>query len=937
MIYSSPRFEVATLSHPILVSPDRMLAEAAAQLLESPTERGILAGALEDSQPRPTPDEQRASKASCIVVQEQGQVVGIVTQRDLLRLMLQGEAWENRAIAQVMSHPVITLPLEDLADAKAAQKLFAQHDISHLPVVDPEGALLGTVTENCLSKLSYLHQNYELRVSQHRYAKIVAAAPMGIFCHDVSGDCTLINPRCLELLGLSSERIFDEQWQAALHPEDRDHVLAAWREAIETKQGFQVEYRFLHPDGQVKWIYSKATPEEDAAGEVIGFCGTLVDISDRKAAEAALADSDALIRSITDSVPGCIVYVDSSLRCQFLNKTYENWFNVSKDKLLGRHIKLCLGAKHYAQSKSQIEQALSGEIVACDTEITDAQGNHRYLSGTLVPDRDAQQQVRGYYALFTDITERKLAEQALQVSEARNRAILASIPDYLFCVDVQGRYREVLNYHPGITIFPQELNPVGRSMNDVLPTAVAERQINYLQQALSTGELQTFEQELPWGDGSRHEEVRVIQSDEDEVLFMVRDITERMRSEQQLQNLLAGTAAKTGQDFFPVLARHLAEALQVDHALVAELIGNEGELQSLAFWSNGGLHPAIRYQPNGTLCEFVLNDGRYQCEDLTAHFGDALPQLVAGLNAKSYLGIALLNGEGDAIGVLWVMNRYPLQNIRRVEDVMRVFAARAAAELERQRAILLLEQLNQELEDKVEERTLELRERKQFLQTVLDAFPLSIFWKDLDSVYLGCNRIFLRDAGLESTQEVIGKTDYDLVWGKTEAEIYRADDQAIIASNIEKTGIIEPLLQANGNRIWIETNKIPLRNSDGEVLGILGTYHDVTIRQEAEERLRQLSDRLDLAVSSAHIGIWEFDLEQDNLIWDQRMYELYNISPDQENLKFEDWYNCLYPDDRENVKEKFEAVCRCETQYDIEFRIVGPDDSIRFLKVNAVF
>lgn len=932
MTQSSLRFETAILYPAIVALPETELSVAVAQLLEGSTASSAIESDREFWS-RQSPEGQ-AHKASCIVVQDQGQIVGIVTERDLLRVSIQHNAWKELALGQIMSHPVVTLPLTDFADDKTAQDLFDHHEINHLPVVDVEGVLLGIATQDCLHQI---RDNHQLRASHQSYSEVVASAPVGLFRHDASGDCVMVNPRCLELCGLTFEQAMGNQWQAALHPEDRESVLTLWLNVVEAGQSFKHEYRFLHSDGQVKWVYTQATPEKNAQGQVIGYCGTMIDISDRKQAEEALRESEARIRSITDSIPGCVVYVDSSQRLQFINQTYETWFNAPKEQLLGRHIKACLGAKHYSQCKAKLEQVLAGETVTYDTEITNAQGNHRYWSATLVPDLDPQQQVRGYYALITDITDRQLAEQALAVSEAKNRAFLATIPDYLFCVDAQGRYREVVNYRHGITIFPPHFDPVGRSMNDVLSAAMAERQMHYLQKALSTGKLQTFEQVVPQGDHSRHEEVRVIQIDGDEVLFMVRDITERKNTEQQLQNLLAGTAAETGKNFFPVLTRHLTEALQVDHAFVAELLSDDGELNSLAFWSDGALQPAFCYRVGGTLCEFVLNDGKYQCDDLAAHFGDDVPDFVEMMGATSYLGIALHNSEGAAIGVLWVMHRYPFQDTQLVEDIMRVFAARAAAELERQRARFSLEQLNQELEHKVEERTAELRDRKQFLQTVLDAFPLSVFWKDLNSVYLGCNQRFLWDAGLQSTSEVIGKTDYDLVWGATEADVYRADDQAVIASNTAKLDIIEPQLQANGNHILVETNKMPLRNADGEVLGVVGTYHDVTVRQEAEERLRQLSERLDLAVSSAHIGIWEWDIEQDRLIWDQRMYELYSLSSEQKSLNFDFWNSCLHPDDQAVAKKNFQLASQGQSNYDTEFRIVGPDNSIRFIKANAVF
>ena len=161
----------------------------------------------------------------------------------------------------------------------------------------------------------------------------------------------------------------------------------------------------------------------------------------------------------------------------------------------------------------------------------------------------------------------------------------------------------------------------------------------------------------------------------------------------------------------------------------------------------------------------------------------------------------------------------------------------AGIAIDRDRATQALQQLNHELENRVQVRTQELQEREQFLQTVLDTFPISVFWKDVNSVYLGCNQNFLHDAGLQEISQIIGKTDDELPWGETEADFYRANDRAVIESQTAKLRIEETQHHADGQIIWTETNKIPLRNLQGEVVGVLGTYQDISDRKAAEKSL----------------------------------------------------------------------------------------------------
>ncbi len=161
--------------------------------------------------------------------------------------------------------------------------------------------------------------------------------------------------------------------------------------------------------------------------------------------------------------------------------------------------------------------------------------------------------------------------------------------------------------------------------------------------------------------------------------------------------------------------------------------------------------------------------------------------------------------------------------------------------------------LKTEQSNSIEECTAALQIREQFLQTVLDTFPLSVFWKDRHSVFVGCNQQFLRDAGLSSLQEILGKTDYDMPWGETEAELYRADDASIMETDTAKIGIIETQRQADGRKIWLETNKIPLHNLKGGVIGILGTYQDITTRKRAEKAIKQQLAAIEAAVDGIAI------------------------------------------------------------------------------------
>jgi PAS domain S-box-containing protein len=136
---------------------------------------------------------------------------------------------------------------------------------------------------------------------------------------------------------------------------------------------------------------------------------------------------------------------------------------------------------------------------------------------------------------------------------------------------------------------------------------------------------------------------------------------------------------------------------------------------------------------------------------------------------------------------------------------------------------------------------------QQMLQILMDSMTDAVFWKDVNSCYLGCNQVYASFAGFEPAI-LIGKSDLDMPW--VEDPEFNADwfidwDLKVIESGEPCFGIIERLRRSDGELRWIETNKVPLRDLDGEVIGILGTFKDVTDRRYVEVELQNTLKDLD--------------------------------------------------------------------------------------------
>lgn len=154
----------------------------------------------------------------------------------------------------------------------------------------------------------------------------------------------------------------------------------------------------------------------------------------------------------------------------------------------------------------------------------------------------------------------------------------------------------------------------------------------------------------------------------------------------------------------------------------------------------------------------------------------------------------------------------------------------------------------------------EVQKQRDLFEMVINSVPARIFWKDKDSVYLGCNSNFAKDAGVNSVEEVIGKTDEALVWGK-EADIYRADDREVIESGKPKRNYEEPFVDKDGKHIIWRTNKIPLRNTKEEIVGVLGTSENITEEKEAANKLKDSEEKFRVLAENSVDFIWQMDLQ----------------------------------------------------------------------------
>ncbi|MEH2056583.1 MAG: response regulator [Nostoc sp.] len=188
-----------------------------------------------------------------------------------------------------------------------------------------------------------------------------------------------------------------------------------------------------------------------------------------------------------------------------------------------------------------------------------------------------------------------------------------------------------------------------------------------------------------------------------------------------------------------------------------------------------------------------------------------------------------------------------------------------------------LQQLTGQLEQRVNERTQELfgsietlKQTQQLMRLVFDTIPHWVGWKDINSVYFGCNQSLADVLNLSSPDEIVGKTDYDLQTSKEESDWFVMCDRRIMESGQAEFHIIEQSRRADGQQVWLDTSKMPLRDAKGNIFGILFVTEDITERQQAQEELQRQKQNLEEALA-------ELQGTQVQLVQSEKMSALGNL------------------------------------------------------------
>ena len=315
----------------------------------------------------------------------------------------------------------------------------------------------------------------------------------------------------------------------------------------------------------------------------------------------------------------------------------------------------------------------------------------RWWDVVVSPIRDANGKPERLLALSRDVTDIKKNETALREAVQINREIINDAAEGIILYDDELCYQVFNPFMERLT--GKSADEVrGKTAIELFPQLVTGATEEAKRRALQGEVVHVNDVLLPKysADGRDVWEScmfaphRNASGDVVGVIGLVRDVTERHLAEETFRSIVIGTASATGSDFFPSLVRHMANALRVRYAFITDC-DDQKRAKALAVWTGQGFGETFEFDIADTPCEKVLHGE-------ICHYQEGLQQLfpldtgLADWGAESYLGVPMLDRQGRVIGHIAILDDKPMERDPRAIDLVKIFAARAAAELKRQRA-----------------------------------------------------------------------------------------------------------------------------------------------------------------------------------------------------------------------------------------------------------
>ncbi|BAY32282.1 two-component hybrid sensor and regulator [Nostoc carneum NIES-2107] len=616
----------------------------------------------------------------------------------------------------------------------------------------------------------------------------------------------------------------------------------------------------------------------------------------------------AEFRALVESASDIIFRIDRDLRYLYINPAIEQIVPQASSNWLGKTlVDLGIDSETIALWRELLNRIIFTRTEATIEHPFPTSNSETWCQTRIVPELNPAGKVQSFLCIARDISDRKRSEAALQMQAQ----ILEQIHDAVISTDLNGTIQSW--NHGAEELFGYTAKEVIGQNVSILYQDVIELQTKILEPLLVKDyhdlELQCRAKSGTWMDLSLR--LSVIRNQQGEIIRLIgcsNDISDRKNMEQELQLL--------NQELESRVRKRTAQ-LQESQQFIQSITDNIPNVlyiydleQRRSIYSNR---------------EVVTTLG-YSSEEISKMGSSFLTRLMHPddlANAAAYFHSLRSVGDGE--------RRVFEYRLRDIHGRWRWFLSHDTPFQRGEDG--QVQQIIGIAQDMTERKQIEeqLRYSETQLRMVQRIARLGSWEFDLQTREITWSEEVFRNFGrnpehgtptYEELQQLIHPDDRD----RHNLLVQRAIEQA------QPYSIEFCLYCPDGSLRYLQARGEAVCNENGEVVKLIGTSLDITERKQAEEKLRNLSERLTMAVQSGGFGIWEYNLPQDKLIWDDRMFEIYGVNPSNFSANFNAWVSCLHPDDRVQKLKIMQEVLEKGYEYNTEFRIVQPGGKIRFIK-----
>ncbi len=697
-------------------------------------------------------------------------------------------------------------------------------------------SLLRLVAVRAAAELERKQAEEALRQSEEHFRNAFEHSAIGMALVSPEGNWLKVNKWVYDIVGYTADELMAKTFQDITHTQDLDTDLAFVRQMLAGEiETYQMEKRYFHKDGHIVWVLLTVSLVWDEQGAPLHFISQIQDITERKREQEAIRESELKFRTLVEASSSGIWKTDAAGHNTYVSPRWCEITGISEAAAAGQGWVSGLHPDdRIPVHTGWMKAATASASYSAEFRFVHSDGRFVWVLCQASPVK-AGDHVVEWIGTITDITERKRAEDALRSSRQLLDATeaLSAVGGWEWDVATQamtwtdGTYR-IHDFDPA-AVPSGSPEHIARSLACYDP-GDRPRVEEAFRRCVEAGEPYDLECGFTTAKGRQlsvrtmgraiRENGRVVK-----VLGNLQDITEQKRAKEEVARITG--LLRDVVDMVPayICAKNSEGRFLLVNRKLADFYGIPVDTMT------GMLH--------ADLCEDE--------KELRAMLA-ADRQVIESGRAEVIPEETMKKPDGS-ITVL------ETSKIPFTADGKPAVLIAAADITERKRA----------------EET--LWQSRALLRLVLDNIPVRVFWKDRDLNYLGCNLVFARDAGLEDPQQLIGKDDFAMGWHE-QAELYRRDDRRVIETGEPLLLIEELQTTPTGDTIHLLTSKVPLRDVQGTVIGVLGTYMDVTELKRAEEALKDASVRVSLATKAAGVGVWEHDLVHNRLEWDEQMFAL---------------------------------------------------------------